>query len=178
VRLPKARRMMTRRTGMLAVLFLATLLVSCAHQPAVGEPALTGAWRSTVQFKSGPFAVVKDLEFMYVFNAGGTLTESSNYDGAPPVPPAYGAWRRVGPREYEARYEYYATAPPASFEALATGSGWLPAGRGVLPGRITPGAGRGAFTSTIHYDDFDGAGKSAPGSGDAEGRGVRIGFAK
>ena len=51
---------------------------------------LVGAWRSNVQFKSGAFASITDLEFMYVFNAGGTLTESSNYDGVPPVPPAYG----------------------------------------------------------------------------------------
>ena len=38
---------------------------------------------------------MKDLEFMYVFNVGGTMTASSNYDGAPPVPPAYGVWRRA-----------------------------------------------------------------------------------
>jgi hypothetical protein len=40
---------------------------------------------------------------MYVFNTGGTMTESSNYDGAPPVPPAYGVWRSVGPNEFEAK---------------------------------------------------------------------------
>jgi hypothetical protein len=63
---------------------------SRTDQPAVG--GLPGSWRSKVQFEDGAFASIKDLEFMYVFNAGGTLTESSNYDGAPPVPPAYEIW--------------------------------------------------------------------------------------
>jgi len=76
--------------------------------------------RSSVQFTSGPFAEVNDLEFMYVFNAGGTLTESSNYDGAPPVPPAYGVWHSIGPNEFEARYEYFTTAPLANVEALTS----------------------------------------------------------
>src|SRR5713101_6199191 len=52
-----------------------------------GHDMLVGAWRGRVQFRAGPFAAVKDLEFMYVFNAGGTMTESSNYDASPPVPP-------------------------------------------------------------------------------------------
>ena len=71
----------------------------CSHvsQEMAANEALVGAWKSQVRFTSGAFASIQDLEFMYVFNAGGTLTESSNYDGAPPVPPAYGIWRRVGP---------------------------------------------------------------------------------
>ena len=43
-----------------------------------GSDSLVGAWRGKVQFKTGGFPAVKDLEFMYVFNAGGTMTESSN----------------------------------------------------------------------------------------------------
>ena len=86
--------------------------------PAEG-PALEGAWRTTLRFKDGAFAGFKDLEFMYVFNLGGTLTESSNYDGAPPVPPAYGVWRRLGRGEFEAKYEYYATKAPARFDEIA-----------------------------------------------------------
>ncbi len=31
---------------------------------------MAGAWRSQVQFSGGTFAAMKDLEFMYVFNAG------------------------------------------------------------------------------------------------------------
>ena len=77
-------------------LFLALVLLCLL--PGCGSPALVGAWKSNIQFKDGAFAEVKDLEFLYVFNAGGTMTESSNYDGSPPVPPAYGAWKEVGPR--------------------------------------------------------------------------------
>jgi len=65
---------------------------------------LVGAWQGKVQFKNGPYAAIKDLEFMYVFNVGGTMTESSNYDAAPPVPPAYGVWRKTGPHQFEAKY--------------------------------------------------------------------------
>jgi len=48
----------------------------------------------------------------------------------------------------------------------------------VLTERITLAEDGGSFTSRIHYDAFDGQGKPAEGSGDAEGRGARIGFAK
>src|SRR4051812_33684080 len=51
-----------------------------APMPVAEADGLTGAWRSKIQFTTGSFAAVKDLEFMYVFNAGGTMTESSNYD--------------------------------------------------------------------------------------------------
>src|SRR4051812_42743591 len=77
-----------RTTGSAGVAILAGLfLVGCAgseKQPVnpVAANALVGAWRSHVAFDSGAFANVKDLEFMYVFNAGGTMTESSNYDAS------------------------------------------------------------------------------------------------
>ena len=61
---------------------------------------------------------------MYSFNQGGTMTESSNYDASPPVPPAYGIWRKVGAREYEAKYEFYVTTAPKDFDAIAKGGGW------------------------------------------------------
>ncbi|MCK7527127.1 MAG: hypothetical protein MZV64_60720 [Ignavibacteriales bacterium] len=48
---------------------------------------LVGAWKGKVQFRTGMFAEVKDFEFMWVFNNGGTMTESSNYDAVPPTPP-------------------------------------------------------------------------------------------
>lgn len=35
---------------------------------------LVGAWRGKVQFKSGMLDEWKGLEFMYAFNAGGTMT--------------------------------------------------------------------------------------------------------
>jgi len=56
------------------------------------------------------------------------MTESSNYDGSPPVPPAYGVWRSAGERRYEAKYTYYWTKPPSTFDEIAKGSGWAPGG--------------------------------------------------
>jgi hypothetical protein len=137
---------------------------------------LAGEWRAQLQFKSGAFAPIKDLEFMYVFNQGGTLTESSNYDASPPVPPAYGIWRKVGAREFEAKYEFYVTKAPAAFEEISKGGGWAPAGRGIFVERITLSADGKSFTSKIKYDQFDTAGKPAEGGGEAEGKGVRMTF--
>jgi hypothetical protein len=141
-----------------------------------GEADLAGAWRGRVQFSSGALAAVKDLEFMYVFNAGGTMTESSNYDGAPPVPPAYGVWRRTGPGAFEAHYEFYATKAPAGFAEIVAGGGWLPAGRGVLVESITLAADGRSFISTIAYTAFDAAGKPAGGGGEGTVGAVRISF--
>ena len=161
---------------MKAFLAVAALLAAgCMKDQQPVPPALLGAWRSSIQFETGAFASIKDLEFMYVFNAGGTLTESSNYDGAPPVPPAYGVWRQVGPGEFEAKYEYYATAPSPP-EAFKTGAGWLPSGRGVFTERITLSADNQAFTSTMRYEALGVQGEPVAGSGTAKGRGVRIRF--
>jgi hypothetical protein len=163
----------------LAILAMVTAACSRPRLEGAGAaatPALVGAWRSTLQFRSGAFASVKDLEFMYVFNSGGTMTESSNYDGAPPVPPAYGVWRRVGPGEFEAKYEYYASRPPAGLADLTSGGGWLPSGRGVFVERIQISAAGDSFTSTIRYEALDPSGRPVPGGGEAEGRAARIGF--
>ena len=139
-------------------------------------PGLTGQWRSHVQFADGPFAAVKDLEFMYAIDAGGTLTESSNYDGAPPVPPAYGIWRMSGPGTFELKYEFYMTKAPAALDEIAQGGGWMPAGRGVLTETVTLAADGGAFTSTLRFEAFDVAGQPVAGGGEAVGRGVRLTF--
>jgi hypothetical protein len=162
---------------------LAVLLGSCRPQPrsaeAAGSPPaldLTGQWRSALQFTAGAFAPIKDLEFMYVFHQGGTMTESSNYDASPPVPPAYGIWRRVGDREFEAKYEFYVTRAPAAFGEIAKGGGWAPAGRGVFLERITLAENGDSFSSRIRYDQYDTAGKPAEGGGEATGRGVRLRF--
>lgn len=140
------------------------------------EPELLGEWRAQLQFSSGAFAPIKDLEFMYVFNQGGTMTESSNYDAAPPVPPAYGIWRKTGARQFEIKYEFYVTKAPASFDEIAKGSGWGPAGRGIFVERITVSEDGKSFTSKIRYDAFDTAGKPAEGGGDAVGKGVKLTF--
>jgi hypothetical protein len=141
-----------------------------------GGPELVGQWRARLDFEDGDFAAVGDLEFMYVFNAGGTLTESSNYDAAPPVPPAYGIWRRTGPDRFEAKYEFYPTSSPGGLDDITSGGGWLPAGRGVFTEAITIAAGGDAFTSTILYEAFDVAGNPVEGGGRATGRGVRLRF--
>jgi hypothetical protein len=161
-----------------ALLAIGTLAACDRDEPgdeAVAEP-IVGAWRSRLQFSDGAFASIKDLEFLYAFNAGGTLTESSNYDGAPPVPPAYGVWRRVAQGEYEAKYLFYITRAPARFESLRDGGGWLPSGHGVFTERITLSADGNTFSSQIRYEVFDSLGAPAPGGGSATGRGERIRF--
>ena len=152
-------------------------LTACASVPApprTSADALVGAWRSSVQFESGAFASVKDMEFLYVLNAGGTMTESSNYDGAPPGPPAYGIWRQVGAGEYEAQYEFYSTAAPQDLSDLTMGGGWMPAGRGVLTERLTIAGDGRSFSSRIHFVAFDRLWNA--GGGEATGQGKRIGF--
>lgn len=157
-------------SGVLAVMLL---VGGCGSETASKTVPLVGAWRSAIQFESGAFAGVKDLEFMYVFHADGTMTESSNYDAAPPVPPAYGVWRTIAPNEFEARYEYYATTPSAP-DAFKGGAGWIPAGRGVLTERIKLSEGADTFTSTLEYRALDQRGEPVEGGGRANGRGVRI----
>lgn len=135
---------------------------------------LVGAWRSNVQFSGGVFAPVRDLEFLYVFNAGGTMTESSNHDGAPPVPPAYGVWREVTPNQFEAKYLFYATKAPSRFEEISGGGGWLPAGHGEITERIQLSGDGQSFESTITYEALDSSGKPVAGGGEARGHGARI----
>jgi hypothetical protein len=152
----------------------APLAASAAGADAAAD--LQGEWRAKLQFTSGAFAPIKDLEFMYAFNQGGTMTESSNYDASPPVPPAYGIWRQVSGREYEAKYEFYVTKAPANFDEIAKGGGWGLAGRGVFVERITLSQDGKSFTSKIKYDQFDTAGKPAEGGGEATGKGVKLAF--
>jgi len=167
-----------------AVLLALIVLFGVASRPrpnavAASDAAaadLTGEWRAQLQFTTGAFASIKDLEFMYVFSQGGTMTESSNYDVASTQTPAYGIWRKVGPRAFEAKYEFYVTKAPAAFAEIVKGGGWGPAGRGVFVERITLSEDGSSFTSKIKYDQFDTAGKPAEGGGEATGRGVRLTF--
>ncbi len=167
---PAALMIPRMRKRLAPLLFAALLAAGCAQK----QSPIVGAWRSSIQFESGAFAAIHDLEFMYVFNAGGTLTESSNYDAAPPVPPAYGVWREIGPHEFEAKYEYFATAPAeaSEFEKAAV---WLPAGRGLFTETITLADDGRSFTSTLRYEPLDAKGKPADGGGTAKGQAVRIG---
>jgi hypothetical protein len=153
------------------------LAAGCTSDRTTPSFGVVGAWRSSIQFGSGAFAPVKDLEFLYVFNEGGTMTESSNYDAAPPVPPAYGVWRMVegDGTVFEAKYEFFTTAPSPP-EQFSTGAGWLPSGRGIFTERITLAADGRTFTSTMRYELFDMNGQPIPGGGEGTGKGTRIGF--
>lgn len=173
----------SNRTFILFSLTLfATLLFTSCRQASDNSkrtdlfPSLAGAWKEKLQFQTGAFTEIKDLEFMYVFNAGGTMTESSNYDAAPPVPPAYGIWRHVGGNEYEAKYEFYITRIPSQAESTSSSGGWLPAGHGVFTEKITLSPDENSFTSTIRYEVFDQPGKPTPGGGEAKGQGLRLQF--
>lgn len=150
------------------------LLAAAVIAPQSSTPSIEGAWTVKVQFKTGAFAVVKDLEFMLVFNRGGTMTESSNYDGAPPVPPAYGIWRKTGKRTFEAKYVFYQTKPPATFEDLKSG-GWMPGGKGILLDKITLAPDGKTYTSTFTMKMFDEKGKPGEVS-KATCRAVRMRF--
>jgi hypothetical protein len=158
------------------------LLSGCTGTPppsAAKSPetdALVGAWRSSIQFSEGTFTAIKDLEILYVFNAGNTMTESSNYAGAPPVPPAYEIWRWTGPNRFEATYTLYNTKAPAHFDDLAQGGGWLPAGRGVQTERLTLANDGRSFESAIDLVQYDQAGKRVDGGSHATGHGTRVHF--
>lgn len=104
------------------------------------------------------------------------MTESSNYDAAPPVAPAYGVWRQVGLGRFEAKYVFFVTKPPARLDEITAGAGWLPSGYGVLTESLQLAEDGQSFTSTIAYEAFDAAGRQSPDGGRATGRGVRIGF--
>jgi hypothetical protein len=147
-------------------------------KPAEGKEVdpLVGAWRSHLQVNTGAFAGMQGLEFMYVFNLGGTMTESSNYDAAPPVQPAYGVWRKTGDRAFETHYEFYNTKPPAAFGEIAKGGGWAPDGYGVFIEKISVSEDGRSFTSSMTYTMYDSTGKPTDGSGGATGAGTRIGF--
>jgi len=171
----------SRRARLLVLLSMLLHVASCSRDEAAATRTsvagdLVGAWRAKLQFDSGAFAAIKNLEFMYVFNAGGTLTESSNYDGAPPVPPAYGVWRATGPQQFEAKYAFYITQAPKQFADITSGGGWMPNGHGVFTERITLAPDGHSFESSIAYQVFDSLGAAAPGGGQAKGRGVRIAF--
>ena len=133
-------------------------------------------WKGKVQFKTGAFAGVKNLEFLLSFNSGGTMTESSNYDGMPPVPPAYGIWKKTGDKQYEAKYEFYITNVPASFEALAKIGGFSPAGYGRLTENITLSADGKTYKSKIKFNAFDITGKQMASDDEADVAASRMEF--
>ena len=165
--------------GIAVRVLVVTLGLTClwACQERSPQPdALVGAWRTHITADSGALVSMPGLQFMTVFNAGGTMTESSNFDGAPPVPPAYGVWRQTGERTFQARYDFWVTKPPAGLDDLVKGGGWGPAGHGTLAETITLSADRRSYTSKLTYTFFDADGKPASGGGTAVGSAVRMGF--
>lgn len=143
--------------GLLAGLFI--ILFSCGDQKNPQTEEIVGAWKGNVQFTTGVYSEIKNFEFMWVFNSGGTMTESSNYDGVPPTPPAYGIWKSIGDKQYEARYEFYWNKVPASYEELAKTSGFPNVGYGVLSEKITLSENGKSYSSKIKFNLFDQTGK-------------------
>ena len=157
-------------SGLLIILF------SCGEQKNPQSEDIVGAWKGKVQFKTGVYSEIKDFEFMWVFNSGGTMTESSNYDGVPPTPPAYGIWKNTGDKQYEARYEFYWNKVPASFEDLTQAGGFPNAGYGVLSEKIILSADGKSYNSTIKFNLFDQAGKQTVFNDEATAEAKRMEF--
>jgi hypothetical protein len=147
-----------------------------AAEPEKVDGGIAGAWRARITFRTGALAAIRDLEFLYVFNAGGTMTESSNYDGAPPVPPAYGVWHKLSPTTYEAKYTFFVTKPPAQFSEITAGGGWMPAGHGVLTEHITLATNGNSYKATIVYEPVGLDGKTVEGGGEGEVSALRMDF--
>lgn len=161
--------------GLFAFEFVSGCTVTCvSNEHSDAAAPIVGAWQSNVQFDSGAFASVKDLKFMFALNSGGTLTESSNYDGSPPVPPAYGTWRRVDRHVYELRYCFYTNKSPASLDELRSDGGWLPSGHGQLVERITLSEDGRSFKSSLTLALFDQEGHPVEGGGNGHGMGQRM----
>ena len=167
--------------SLLVSLFTAALLgvfslTGCSTVSSSAPEGLIGAWKGGVQFTTGAFAATKDLEFMYVFNPGGTMTESSNYDSSPPVPPAYGVWKAVDALHYETKYAFFWTNPPKAFEDLAKGGGWAPGGHGVLTQKTALAADGKTFESTLKLELYDQQGKLTEPASYATAKATRISF--
>lgn len=160
--------------GLLAGLLI--ILFSCSEQKNPQIDELVGAWKGKVQFKTGAYAEIKDFEFMWVFNQGGTMTESSNYDGVPPTPPAYGIWKKTGNKQYEARYEFYWNKVPAFAEDIIKSGGFSPGGYGVLTEKIILSENGKSYSSTIKLNLFDQTGKQTVFNDEATAEANRMNF--
>jgi hypothetical protein len=120
---------------------------------------------------------MKDLEFLYAYNAGGTMTESSNYDeAANSSPPAYGVWKQIDPRTFETKFIFYTTKAPNPGDGTRTSGDWWPAGHGVLTETITLSEDGQTYASTIRLATFDNTDTPIAGDGEGTGMGTRIVF--
>ena len=174
---------MKHRTRFTLLMLSAALMITgCGNGQASQEGVstdrglLVGAWRSKIVFRTGPLAGMKELEFLYAYNAGGTMTESSNYDeAANSSPPAYGIWKQITPQTFQTKYVFYTTKEPGPGDG-APNSDWWPAGHGVLTETITVSADGRAYASTIKLATYDSTGTLIAGGGEGTGAGTRIEF--
>lgn len=174
---------MTHRARFTLLMLSAVLIITgCEKSPpsqvsvSTDRGMLVGAWRSKIVFRSGPLAGMKDLEFLYAYNAGGTMTESSNYDEATnSSPPAYGIWKQLTPQTFQTRYVFFTTKEQGPVDGPPN-SDWWPAGHGVLTETITLSADGQAYTSTIKLATYDRTGAPIAGGGEGTGAGTRIVF--
>lgn len=166
----------------LMLLSAASVITSCAKAPASQAAAaeggqLVGAWRSKITFQNGALAGMKNLEFLLAYSAGGTMTESSNYDeAANSSPPAYGVWKEIDAHTFETKYLFFTTKAPSSADTAAHGRDWWPDGHGVLTETITLSADGQSYASTIALVLHDSAGAPIAGGGSGTGAGTRIAF--
>ncbi len=138
---------------------------------------LGGAWHSQVKFRSGPLAEMKNLEFLYAFNADGTMTESSNYDeAANSSPPAYGVWRQVAPRKFEAKYVFFTTKARSPGDGAPTATDWWPGGHGELTETISLSENGQSSASAIKLTLFNLEGVPIGGTSEGTGAARRISF--
>lgn len=159
-----------------ALLLAGSLASGCAGNIKAEDTRLAGAWHGHLKGTSGWLAAMKDLQFMYVFNKDGTMTESSNYDAYPPGPPAYGVWQKTGPRRFDAKYEVFLTKAVGITDEIAKGNGWSPNGYGILRETLTLSEDGNAFDSTLRFELYDAQGKPVDGGGTATNHAVRIRF--
>ena len=174
---------MKRRAGFVLMSLAAAMIMTACRNDRPSQTSVTadaaallGAWRSRIVFQDGPLAGMKDLEFLQSYNAGGTMTESSNYDEASnSSPPAYGIWKQVGPNQFQTKYLFYTTKE--SGPEVPPNRDWWPAGHGLLTETITLSADGQSYTSTIRLATYDLKDALLPnGGGEGTGTGTRIVF--
>jgi hypothetical protein len=160
----------------------ATIATGCRNEQAptasvaATNPTLVGAWRSKVVFSTGALAGMKDLEFLHSYNAGGTMTESSNYDeAANSSPPAYGIWKQIDAHTFQTKYVFYTTKEPAAGDPAPKGD-WYPAGHGVITETITVAENGETYASAIKLAIYDKSGAPTTGGGDGSTAATRIVF--
>ena len=166
-------------------LSFAALLAGCTAQApggpqpvtSVSPPPLTGAWRASIDVKSGAFTDGQGprvhVRVPHRPHAHRVVEPRRGAAGAAGLRRlAIRPGQRDGLRG-QVRVLHDRAVTPEEFKA---GAGWLPSGRGVFTERITVAPDGRTFTSTIRYELFDPMGAAIEGAGEATGRGVRIDF--